>query len=214
MEQELNDLMKVRREKLAELQAKGINPFGERFAVTHHAQAVRDNFASLENQPVRLAGRLIAKRRQGKAGFANLQDVTGQIQIYIRRDETGEAMYDLFTKADIGDFYGVSGHVFKTGKGEISVWVKELTLLTKSLRALPEKWHGLKDMELRYRQRYLDLIVNPEVRRTFILRSRIIQAMRRFLDRRGFLEVETPVLHPIAGGAAARPFITHHNTLA
>ncbi|MDD4587848.1 MAG: lysine--tRNA ligase [Heliobacteriaceae bacterium] len=213
MEQELNDLMKVRREKLAELQAKGINPFGERFAVTHHAQAVRDNFASLENQPVRLAGRLIAKRRQGKAGFANLQDVTGQIQIYIRRDETGEAMYDLFTKADIGDFYGVSGHVFKTGKGEISVWVKELTLLTKSLRALPEKWHGLKDMELRYRQRYLDLIVNPEVRRTFILRSRIIQAMRRFLDRRGFLEVETPVLHPIAGGAAARPFITHHNTL-
>jgi len=212
---ELNELMKARFNKLNELKEKGINPFGQKFARTHHVQEILDNAQAFidSGQEVVIAGRLMAKRGHGKAGFANLQDLSGQIQIYSRLNDVGEEAHDLFKKADIGDILGVKGTVFITQKGEITIAVKELTLLTKSLRPLPEKFHGLKDVELRYRQRYVDLIMNPEVKKTFILRSKIIQAMREFLDKQGFLEVETPTLHAIAGGAAARPFITHHNAL-
>lgn len=213
MESELNQLMQVRLQKLDELRKKGIDPFGERYDRTHLAQDILDNFEKLENQQVSIAGRLMSKRGHGKASFGHLQDLSGQIQIYVRFNDVGEETYQLFDKLDIGDIIGVRGKVFKTKKGEISVWAEEIKLLTKSLRPLPEKWHGLKDVETRYRQRYVDLIVNPEVRQTFILRSKIIRAMREFLDSRGYLEVETPVLHPIAGGAAARPFITYHNAL-
>ncbi|OAT86346.1 lysine--tRNA ligase [Desulfotomaculum copahuensis] len=208
-----NDLMRVRREKLFELQENGIAPFGRRYPRTHPAAAVKEDFARYEGEQVCLAGRLTGKRGHGKAGFADLRDGSGQIQIYVRLNDVGAATYALFEKLDIGDLIGVKGKVFKTRMGEISVAVTELTLLAKSLRPLPEKWHGLKDVELRYRQRYVDLIVNPEVKDTFILRSRIIHAIRNYLEQRGFLEVETPMMHPIAGGAAARPFITHHNAL-
>lgn len=213
MEQELNELMQVRRQKLEEFRAKGIDPFGQRYERTHLAEAILNNFETLENQPVAIAGRLMTKRGHGKASFGHVQDVSGQIQIYVRLDQVGEENYRLFDKLDIGDIIGVQGKVFKTKKGEISVRAEKVELLTKSLRPLPEKWHGLKDVDTRYRMRYVDLIVNPEVKETFILRSKIIRAMREYLDARGYLEVETPVLHPIAGGAAARPFITHHNAL-
>ena len=211
----LNELLLVRREKLQQLRQDGENPFGNSFQVSHKSEDVQKNFTSLSEseESVSLAGRLITKRGHGKAGFANLQDISGQLQIYVRLDSVGEKEHKLFLALDIGDIVGVKGHVFKTQRGEITLWVKSLTLLTKSLRPLPEKWHGLKDVELRYRQRYLDLIVNPQSREVFINRSKIIEAMRGYLNEKGFLEVETPVMQTKAGGAAARPFITHHNTL-
>lgn len=212
-ETELNELMLVRRKKLDELRAKGIDPFGQKFVRTHSAQEIHDNFDQLAGQRVRVAGRIMTKRGHGKAGFAHIQDFSGRVQIYGRLDVLGEEGYSLFEDLDIGDIIGVEGEVFRTQRGEVTVKVHQLTMLAKSLRPLPEKWHGLKDIELRYRQRYLDLIVNPEVQKTFIIRSRTIAAIRNFLDRRGFLEVETPMMHPVPGGAAARPFITHHNAL-
>ena len=213
VQQEFNELMQVRLEKLHELASKGINPFGERFPRTHQAVDILDNFVDLEGKDVTIAGRIMSKRDMGKASFAHIQDFSGQIQVYARLNDVGAEIYELFTRLDIGDIIGVFGHVFRTQKGEITVHAKSITLLTKSLRPLPEKWHGLKDVELRYRQRYLDLIVNPEVKQVFILRSKIIAAMRRYLDGQGFLEVETPTMHAISGGASARPFITHHNAL-
>ena len=212
-ELDLNELLLVRRKKLDELRGKGIDPFGTKFERTHRAQEIMDGFADLENTQVTIAGRIMAKRNMGKATFVHIQDVSGKIQVYVRVNEVGEEQYELFTHFDIGDIIGVTGKVFKTQRGETSVWANEITLLSKSLRPLPEKWHGLKDVELRYRQRYVDLIVNPEVKDVFIIRSKIIRAIRNYLDKLGFLEVETPMMHPIAGGAAARPFVTHHNTL-
>ncbi|PKM42551.1 MAG: lysine--tRNA ligase [Firmicutes bacterium HGW-Firmicutes-8] len=212
-ELDLKELLLVRRRKLEELKEKGINPFGGKFNTTHKAQEILDRFDELENSQVVIAGRIMAKRDMGKATFAHIQDVSGRIQVYARVNEIGAEQYELFTHFDIGDIIGVSGKVFKTQRGEISVWAGEITLLSKSLRPLPEKWHGLKDVELRYRQRYVDLIVNPEVKQVFITRSRMIRAIRNYLDKQGYLEVETPMMHQIPGGAAARPFITHHNTL-
>lgn len=212
-EAELDELLRVRREKLREVREAGIEPYGRRFERTHSAAEIKSGFEQFEGKEVTIAGRLMAKRGHGKAAFGDLQDFSGRIQIHVRQDEVGPEAYQLFKKIDIGDILGVRGTVFRTRTGEITVGVKELTLLAKSLRPLPEKWHGLRDIELRSRQRYLDLIVNPEVRQTFILRSKIIREIRRFLDDRGFLEVETPMMQPIAGGAAARPFITYHNAL-
>lgn len=212
-ELEYNEIIQVRLEKLKELRDKGINPFGSRYNKTHYAQEVANYFLELAGKDVAVAGRIVSKRGMGKAGFAHLQDITGKIQIYVRQSDVGDEAHELFKKIDIGDIVGISGYVFKTQKGEVTVGAKEITILCKSLRPLPEKWHGLKDVELRYRQRYIDLIANPEVKDVFILRSRIIKSMRSYLDNRGFLEVETPTMHAIAGGASARPFITHHNTL-
>ncbi|SMB84569.1 lysyl-tRNA synthetase, class II [Desulfonispora thiosulfatigenes DSM 11270] len=212
---DLNQLVQVRHDKLKELREKNINPFGQKFEYTHHTQEILDNQEQLiENgEEVIIAGRLMAKRGHGKAGFANLQDLSGGIQLYVKLNNVGEEAHDLFKKADIGDILGIKGTIFITNKGETTVSVKEITMLTKSLRPLPEKFHGLKDVELRYRQRYVDLIMNPEVKQTFVLRSKIIRSIREFLDNEGFLEVETPTLHSIPGGASARPFITHHNAL-
>lgn len=210
---EMNELMQVRLDKLKQLQEKGLNPFGRRFPRSHSTAELIEGFEALQGQDVTIAGRLLSKRDMGKAAFAHLQDMSGRIQIYVRLNDVGEEAHEMFTRLDIGDFIGLTGFLFRTQKGEITVHVKELTLLSKALRPLPEKWHGLKDVELRYRQRHVDLIVNPEVRNVFIMRSRIIQAMRRYLDDHGFLEVETPTMHAIAGGASARPFITHHNAL-
>lgn len=212
-EQNINELIKVRRDKLEELRAMGIDPFGQRFDRDTNALEVQNNFTGLEGQTVKIAGRIMSKRRHGKAGFANLQDLSGHIQLYFRQDDLGEQKYDLFKKLDIGDILGITGEVFRTQKGEISIHARDLVYLSKSLHPLPEKWHGLKDVELRYRQRYVDLIVNPEVKEVFVKRSRVIKEMRNYMDERGFLEVETPMMHPIAGGAVARPFITHHNAL-
>lgn len=214
-EQEMStsELRQVRLDKLEELRDTGIDPFGTRFERDSNAQQILDNFEAMEGQKVRLAGRIISKRRHGKAGFANLRDISGDIQLYFRKDDIGESKYELFKKLDIGDILGIDGFVFRTQKGEISVHIENLTYLSKSLNPLPEKWHGLKDIEMRYRQRYVDLIVNPEVRSVFIKRSQIIKEIRKYLDEKGFLEVETPMMQPIAGGAAARPFITYHNTL-
>jgi lysyl-tRNA synthetase class 2 len=213
-EEQLNELLKVRYDKLKELQEKGKDPFKiTKFNVTAHSKQILDNFEAYEEKEVIIAGRIMAKRDMGKASFVHIQDGEGKIQSYVRKDALGEEDYTEFKKYDIGDIVGIQGVVFKTQKGEISVRALKVTLLSKSLKILPEKYHGLKDTEVRYRQRYLDLIVNPEVKDTFIKRSRIIAEMRRFLDEKGFLEVETPILHTIAGGAAARPFVTHHNTL-
>ncbi|HHV71449.1 MAG TPA: lysine--tRNA ligase [Clostridia bacterium] len=209
-----SEQMVIRYQKLEELKKRGKDPFTlTRFERTHSAQEVLDQFETLENTEVAIAGRIMTLRVHGKASFAHLQDETGRIQIYAQISELGEEEYKDFQKLDIGDLLGVRGQVFRTRRGEITVAGKEIILLAKALRPLPEKWHGLKDVELRYRQRYVDLIVNPEVKQIFITRSKVIRAARKFLDERGFLEVETPMLHPIAGGAAARPFVTYHNTL-
>ena len=210
----LGDQIKVRREKLAQLQAEGMDPFTiTRFVSTTTAQEIKDHFDEMEGKPVSIAGRLMSKRGMGKVSFCDLQDKTGRIQLYARKDEMDEEEYNRFKKYDIGDIVGVRGEVFRTQRGEMSVRAKEITLLSKSLRPLPEKFHGLQDKELRYRQRYVDLIVNPESKRNFEIRSKFVAFLRRYLDGLGFMEVETPVLSPIAGGANARPFITHHNTL-
>jgi lysyl-tRNA synthetase, class II len=213
MSENVSDLISVRREKLDKLREKGIEPYADRYVRTHKSNQIIENFEQLEGQEVSIAGRIMAKRGQGKAGFAHLQDFHGVIQIYIKVDNVGEENLELFNKADLGDIVGIKGTVFRTQKGEISVKATEITMLSKSLKPLPEKWHGLTNVELRYRQRYVDLIVNPEVKKVFVTRSHIIRAMRSFLEARAFLEVETPTLHAIAGGASARPFITHHNTL-
>ena len=213
-EQDLSEILKVRREKLAALRAEGRDPFKEtRFDVTHHAQDIKDNFDALEGSEVRVAGRLMSKRGMGKVSFCDLQDKSGRIQLYARKDEMDEEEYNRFKKYDIGDIVGVEGEVFRTQRGEMSVRAKKITLLSKSLRPLPEKYHGLTDKEARYRQRYVDLIINPESKRNFEIRSKFVAYLRRYLDSIGFMEVETPILSPIAGGANARPFITHHNTL-
>ena len=215
--EDINKMMQIRRDKLKTFADMGVAPFGHRYEVNCHAQDIRDRFDELEGEEdgpkVRLAGRLMAKRGHGKASFAELMDMSGRMQIYFKYDVLGEGKYAQFRLLDIGDIIGVEGRVFKTQRGEITVIVLDFELLSKSLRPLPEKFHGLKDVELRYRQRYLDLIVNPEVLDTFVKRTNIIRAIRRYLDERDFLEVETPVLSTIAGGAAARPFITHHNAL-
>ncbi|MCM3598912.1 MULTISPECIES: lysine--tRNA ligase [Bacillaceae] len=218
--EELNDQLKVRREKLHTLREKGLDPFGKRFERTGYtAQLVREygeiSKEDLEEREisVTLAGRIMTKRGKGKAGFAHIKDIEGQIQIYVRKDAVGDEQYELFNTADLGDIVGVTGVMFKTKVGELSIKVTSFELLTKSLRPLPDKFHGLKDIEQRYRQRYLDLIMNDESKSTFIARSKIIQSMRRYLDQNGYLEVETPTMHTIAGGASARPFVTHHNAL-
>ncbi|SCY99504.1 lysine--tRNA ligase [Alkaliphilus peptidifermentans] len=213
-EQNLNELLIIRREKLKHLQDIGKDPFKvEKVHVTHLSKEIIDNFDSLEGKSVTIAGRLMAKRGHGKASFVNVQDNEGRIQSYVREDRIGTEDYELFVAYDIGDIVEINGEVFKTNKGEISIKATTVRLLSKSLQILPEKWHGLKDQDLRYRQRYVDLIVNPEVKETFLKRNKIIKAVREFLDDKGYLEVETPILTTIAGGAAARPFITHHNTL-
>ena len=213
-QQDLREILQIRRDKLKALQDAGMNPFEiTRYDVTHHAQEVKDNFDALEGQTVSLGGRLMSKRGMGKVSFCDLQDKSGRIQIYARRDEMDEEAYNRFKKYDIGDIVGVKGELFRTQKGEMSIRAHEITLLSKSLQPLPEKFHGLTDKELRYRQRYVDLIMNPESKRNFEIRSKFVAFLRRYLDNLGFMEVETPVLSPIAGGANARPFITHHNTL-
>lgn len=210
----LNEILRVRREKLNKLKESGKNPFDiVKYDVTHHSNKIKENFEEMEGQFVSVAGRIMSMRDMGKASFFDLQDRYDKIQIYAKTDDLGEENYNDFKTYDIGDIAGVKGTVFKTKRGEISIHAQEITLLTKSLQPLPEKWHGLKDVDIRYRQRYVDLIVNPEVRETFEKRTKIIQAVRRFFDEKGFLEVDTPVLATIASGAAARPFKTHSNAL-
>ena len=211
-QQDLGELLRIRREKLKALQDEGRDPFQiTKFDVTHHTQDIKDSFDAMEGSEVSVAGRLMSKRGMGKVSFCDLQDKTGRIQIYARKDEMDEDNYNRFKKYDIGDIVGVKGEVFRTQRGEMSVRAREITLLSKSLRPLPEKFHGLTDKEIRYRQRYVDLIMNPESKRNFEIRSKFVSYLRRYLDGLGFMEVETPVLSPIAGGANARPFITHHN---
>ncbi len=213
-EQDINQLLKVRREKLKELQENGKDPFViTKYDVTHHSQEIKDNYEELEGKEVSVAGRMMSKRVMGKASFCKVQDLQGGIQCYVARDNVGEESYKDFKKMDIGDILGVKGTVFKTKTGEISIHVTNLTLLSKSLQILPEKFHGLTNTDLRYRQRYVDLIMNPEVKDTFIKRSKIISAIRKYLDSQGFMEVETPMLVANAGGASARPFETHFNAL-
>ena len=213
-EQDLNQLLKVRREKLADLQANGKDPFKiVKYDVTHHSQEIKDHFEELENQTVTIAGRMMSKRVMGKASFCHVQDLEGSIQSYVARDSLGEEAYKDFKKLDVGDVIGIRGEVFRTKTGEISIHASEVTLLSKSLQILPEKFHGLTNTDLRYRQRYVDLIMNPEVKDTFIKRSKILSAIRTYLAGEGFMEVETPMLVSNAGGAAARPFETHFNAL-
>ncbi len=224
VQENVSELIKVRYDKLAGLQEKGKDPFKiTKFDVTAHSESAKAHFESIESTleehemsektHLSVAGRIMAKRDMGKASFITIQDQEGRIQSYVRKDELGDEDYADFKKYDIGDIVGIEGYIFRTQKGEISVRAKSVTLLSKSLQLLPEKYHGLKDTEMRYRQRYVDLIVNPEVKDTFLKRSAIIRSMRNFLDNKDFIEVETPVLHSIAGGAAARPFVTHHNAL-
>ncbi len=213
-EQSLSEILQIRRDKLTALQEAGRDPYREtKYDVTHHAADINDHYEEMEGKIVSLAGRLMSKRGMGKVSFCDLQDKSGRIQLYVRRDLVGEEEYAWFKKCDIGDIVGVRGEVFKTEKGQISVRASSVTLLSKSLQPLPEKFHGLTDRETRYRQRYVDLIVNPEVKDTFVKRSMIMRELRAFLDSRGFLEVDTPILTPFEIGASARPFYTHHNTL-
>ena len=213
-ELDMNHLIKIRREKLEELQKQGKDPFAiTKFNKTHSSQEIKDNYEALEQKNVTIAGRIMAKRIMGKASFCHIQDEQGKIQCYVSTNDLGEENYKEFKTYDVGDIVGITGFVFKTRTEEISVHAKEITLLAKSLRPLPEKFHGLKDTDLRYRQRYVDLIVNPEVKETFIKRTQIINEVRNILNEKGYLEVETPILNTISGGATARPFITHHNTL-
>lgn len=218
MSEELSELLKVRREKLDEIRAKGINPFPYTYNQTHHALGLLEKYKDLKEgeasqEAVSIAGRVMTKRGHGKASFAHLQDETGKIQIYSKQDVVGAEKYEIYRKLDMGDILGVSGHVFKTKTGEVTVRVEDFEILCKSLHPLPEKWHGLQDKELRYRERYVDLMVNPKVKEVFVKRSRIISLMRSFLGERGFLEVDTPILHVLQGGAAAKPFKTHHDAL-
>ena len=214
LELDVNKLMQVRKEKLDELQKAGKNPFEvTKYDIKNYSKQIKDNYEEYEQKDVSVAGRIIAKRIMGKASFCTIQDSQGKIQSYVSINDLGEESYKLFKTYDIGDIIGIKGFVFKTRTEEISIHAKEVKLLTKSLRPLPEKFHGLKDMDLRYRQRYVDLIVNPEVKDTFVLRSKIIKEIRKFMDEKGYMEVETPMLTTVATGDAARPFITHHNTL-
>jgi len=218
MAEELNELLKVRREKLDELKAKGIDPYPYTYNKTHTAAGILEKFKDIKEgeegkDEVSIAGRLMTKRGHGKASFAHLQDDTGRIQIYSRQDGIGKDKYDIYRKVDIGDYLGIKGHVFRTKTGEITVKVSDFEILCKSLHPLPEKWHGLQDKELRYRERYVDLMVNPEVKEVFIKRCKIVSLIRKFLEDRGFLDVETPILHVLQGGAAAKPFATHHDAL-
>ena len=213
-EENLSEVLQVRRDKLAKLQADGRDPFVvEKYDVTAYSQDIKENFDDYEGKKVSIAGRIMAKRRMGKASFIDIQDIDGRIQYYVRKDAIGDVEYDYFVTYDIGDIIGIKGEVFRTKHGEVSVKAEEILLMSKSLQVLPEKFHGLTDTEIRYRQRYVDLIVNPDVKKTFVLRTQIVKEIKRFMDERGFLEVDTPILGTIAGGAAARPFITHHNTL-
>lgn len=213
-QEDLTEVLKVRREKLSKLQEMGRDPFVQsRYDRTNYSMDIKNNFEEMEGKVVKIAGRIMSKRLQGKAGFIDIQDQEGRIQCYVRKDRIGEEEYDLFKTYDIGDIIGLEGEVFKTKKEEISVKATAVVLLSKSLQVLPEKYHGLKDQDIRYRQRYVDLIVNPEVKDAFLTRTKALKALRSYLDQRGFLEVETPILNTIAGGANARPFVTHHNTL-
>ncbi|KGR89245.1 lysyl-tRNA synthetase [Ureibacillus massiliensis 4400831 = CIP 108448 = CCUG 49529] len=218
--EELNDQLLVRRQKMTNIRESGLDPFGSRFERTHLSNEVLEQFKEFTKEQLEedlhevvIAGRIMTKRGKGKAGFAHIQDLGGQIQIYVRKDHVGDDAYELFNQADLGDIVGIRGNVFRTQVGELSVKAEEFTFLTKALRPMPEKFHGLQDVEQRYRQRYLDLMTNAESKETFITRSRIIRSIRNYLDAQGYLEVETPLLHTIAGGAAAKPFITHHNAL-
>ena len=213
-EQDIGQLLKVRREKLAALQEAGKNPFQiTKFDVTHHSAEIKENFEALQGTSVAIAGRMMSKRVMGKASFCNVQDKPGNIQVYVARDSIGEESYADFKKYDVGDIVGIEGEVFETKTGEKSIHASKVTLLAKSLQILPEKYHGLTNTDIRYRQRYTDLVMNPEVKDTFIKRSKIISSIRRYLDAKDFMEVETPMLVANAGGAAARPFMTHYNAL-
>ncbi len=212
-EKDLNKLMKQKIEKMEDFRERGIKNFAKKYEVDTYAEEIKENFEEFEENKVKMAGRLMALRTHGKASFADIQDMSGKMQLYVKVDLIGEDRYELFTELDMGDIIGFEGEVFKTNRGQISVKVKNFSLLTKSIRPLPEKFHGLKDKEMRYRQRYLDLIMNPEVKDTFETRSKIIRAFRDILEEKDFLEVETPMMHPIPGGANAKPFVTHHNAL-
>ncbi len=218
--EKLTEQEKIRRQKMEDLRAMGVDPFGQAYKRTHKSGQIRAEYENCSKEEladkavnVKIAGRIMTKRRQGKAGFMHIQDLDGKIQIYVRKDEIGEEQYEIFKKSDIGDIVGIEGQVMKTDHGELSVRAKVYTHLSKSLRPLPEKFHGLQDVEERYRRRYVDLIMNPEAKRIALMRPRIIRAIQRYLDGKGLVEVETPVLQPILGGANARPFVTHHNTL-